>query len=164
MLNIPEIREYSANSYQGSNNAAIDQFREDQANAPLRESETDEQLLDLFFEQVDPVFKILHRSSLVEYLISGKPYLGYDLLHPAPAALAAAVRFASVSSLSKEQCMALFRATKDSMVSKYQTEVEDALARVDFIITNDMTVLQAFVLSLVRPARWSRHLVVCSGN
>jgi hypothetical protein len=98
------------------------------------------------------VFKILHRSSLIEYLIDGKTYLGYDLLHPAPRALAAAVRFASVSSLSKEQCIALFGTSKDSMVLKYQNEVEDALARLDFIITNDMTVFQAFVLSLVSPA------------
>lgn len=117
--------------------------------ATLTELQTNEQLLRLFFTQVDPVIKILHQQSLTEYALNGKPYLEYDPLHPAPAALVAAVRFVSVSSLSKEQCVDLFATTKESMASKYQKEAEDALARVDFITTNDMTVLQAFVLSLV---------------
>jgi hypothetical protein len=118
--------------------------------ASLTDLQINEQLLRLFFIQVDPVIKVLHQPSLTKYLLEGKPYLEYDPLHPAPAALAAALRFASVSSLSNEQCAKLFATPKESMVSKYQKEAEDALARVDFVITSDMTVLQAFVLCLVR--------------
>ena len=115
----------------------------------MTDLQINEQLLRLFFIQVDPVIKVIHQPSLTKYLLEGKPYLKYDPLHPAPAALAAAVRLASVSSLSNEQCAELFATSKESMVSKYQKVAEDALARVDFVITNDMTVLQAFVLCLV---------------
>lgn len=128
---------------------SIDLGNQSRLLASLTELQTNEQLLRLYFTQVDPLIKVLHQPSITKYLLEGRPYLEYDSLHPAPAAVAAAVRFASVSSLSSEQCDGLFARTKESMVSKYQKEAEDALARVDFVITNDMTVLQAYVLCLV---------------
>lgn len=43
----------------------------------------------------------------------------------------------------------LFNIEKAAVVAEFQKETEEALARADFVTTNDLTVLQAYVLSLV---------------
>lgn len=107
-------------------------------------------LCQVFLEQVDPVIKILHRPSLCSFLLDGKPYLDYALGDPAPTALACAVYYAATCVMDEGQCLVLFEVNKQSVVSKLQKETEAALSRADLVTTNDLTVLQAFVLSLVR--------------
>lgn len=110
-------------------------------------------LLDVFFRQVDPILKILHRPSLFAYLGQGRHYLNYERGNPAPAALAAAVFYISSATLSREQCLALFDERREIVIARYQEETKAALARADFLVTDDLTVLQAFVLSLVNSPR-----------
>ncbi|PYH89157.1 hypothetical protein BO71DRAFT_444765 [Aspergillus ellipticus CBS 707.79] len=112
-------------------------------------SHTHQQLCRIFLERVDPICKVLHRPSLKAFLVEGKPYLDYDLGHLAPTALAYTVYYAASCSLNDEECMRLFGVFKATMVARYQKEAESALARADFIITNDLTVLQAYVLFLL---------------
>lgn len=102
-------------------------------------------------QRVDLLCKILHRPSVKEFLVDGKPYLDYEPGHLAPIALAYSVYFAASCSLHDEESMRCFGIPKSSMIAKYQKEAEAALARADFITTNDLTVLQAYVLFLVRP-------------
>ncbi|PKX96376.1 C6 zinc finger domain protein [Aspergillus novofumigatus IBT 16806] len=106
-------------------------------------------LVDIFLRQVDPVLKILHRPSLCAYLLEGKPYLGYAPGHPVPAALASAVFYMASSTLAEDQCLALLGERKETVLARYNEETKAALGKVDFLVTNDLTVLQAFVLSLV---------------
>ncbi|PYH45062.1 Zn(II)2Cys6 transcription factor [Aspergillus saccharolyticus JOP 1030-1] len=108
-----------------------------------------QQLCQVFLERVDPVVKILHRPSLCAFLLEGKPYLDYEPEHLAPTALACAVYYAASCSLLEDECTRAFGVTKASLVAKYQGDVELALGRADYITTNDLTVLQAFVLFLV---------------
>lgn len=108
-----------------------------------------QQLFHIYLIRVDPVVKILHRPSLRKYLLEGRSYLSYDIWHPAPAALASAIYYAASCTLDEEQCLSLFNMNKATLINKYKNETEAALARVDFILTNDLTVLQAFVISLV---------------
>lgn len=89
--------------------------------------------------------------------MDGKPYLDYEPGHLAPTALAYSVYFAASCSLHDEESMRCFGIPKSSMVAKYQKEAEAALARADFITTNDLTVLQAYVLFLVRPPILTLH-------
>ncbi|KAH2495777.1 hypothetical protein KXW70_003243 [Aspergillus fumigatus] len=106
-------------------------------------------LVDIFLRQVDPILKVLHRPSLCAYLLEGKPYLDYAPEHPVPAALASAVFYMASSSLAEDQCLALLAERKETVLARYNDETMTALARVDFLVTNHLTVLQAFVLSLV---------------
>ena len=113
-------------------------------------SSTHQQLCCLFMHRVDPICKILHRPSLKAFLVDGSPYLDYEPGHLAPTALAYSVYYAASCSLSDEESMHSFGIPKSTMVSRYQKDAEAALARADFITTNDLTVLQAYVLFLVR--------------
>ncbi|KAF7113849.1 hypothetical protein CNMCM5793_004904 [Aspergillus hiratsukae] len=106
-------------------------------------------LVEIFLHQVDPILKILHRPSLCAYLLEGKPYLDYARGDPVPAALASAVFYMASSTLAEDQCLALFAEPKVMVLGRYKDEAKAALARVDFLVTNHLTVLQAFVLSLV---------------
>lgn len=106
-------------------------------------------LCDIFFHNVDPLFKILHRPSMQAFLKEDKPYLNYEQDHQAPATLASAVYLAAVCTLDTKDCQALFNTDKKSIVAEFQKESEIALAKADFVTTNDVTVLQAYIISLV---------------
>ncbi|RAL16344.1 Zn(II)2Cys6 transcription factor [Aspergillus homomorphus CBS 101889] len=108
-----------------------------------------QQLCRVFLERVDPVVKILHRPTLCAFLLEGKPYLDYELEHLAPTALASAVHYAASCSLLDDECTRAFGVSKASLVARYQREAELALGHADYLTTNDLTVLQAFVLFLV---------------
>lgn len=140
--------------------ASVDRFTKDVRNQEsttdadskaLSRLEVQKALLDVFLRQVDPIFKILHRPSLCAFLLEGKQYLNYDRGHPAPVALAAAVFYAASVTLSDEQSIGLCGERKETVVAKYKNEAKSALMKVDFLATNELTVLQAFVLSLVSP-------------
>lgn len=108
-----------------------------------------ELLCQVFLDRVDPVFKILHRPSLREFLQEGKPYLNYEPGHAAPEALACAVCYAAACSLGNEDCRSMFGKKKEFVTAMCQRETEAALVTADVVTTNDLTVLQAYVLSLV---------------
>ncbi|GKZ27197.1 hypothetical protein AbraIFM66951_005120 [Aspergillus brasiliensis] len=107
-----------------------------------------QKLLHTYFTQIDPIVKIVHRPSLLAYVPGGKCYLQYDLWHPAPAALASAIYYAASCTLSQEACRT-FGMDKASLISKYRKDLDCALERADYLVTNDLTVLQAFVISLI---------------
>lgn len=98
---------------------------------------------------MDPLFKLLHRPSLRAFLHDDQPYLDYEHDHQAPTTLAFAVFSVAVCTIDDSQCQLLFGLDKKSAFADLQKETEAALVKADFITTNDLTVLQAFVLSLV---------------
>ena len=108
------------------------------------------QLAEIYLTQVDPILKILHRPSVEAHLLSGDSYLHYRLCHPAPTALASAIYYAASCALSPEKCVSDFGIEKRLLISKYQKNTKSALEDADYMITDDLTVLQAFVISLVR--------------
>jgi hypothetical protein len=116
---------------------------------PLSEPVRRKVLLDVYLVHVDPILKILHRPSLCAYLNDRKNYLGYPREHPVPAALAAAVFYMATSVLSETQCLTFLAEGKQTVLTRYKRDTKTALAQVDFLVTTDLTVLQAFVLSLV---------------
>jgi hypothetical protein len=83
------------------------------------------------------------------FLKEGKPYLNYEQDHQAPATLASAVYLAAVCTIDSKECQALFHTDKKTIVAEFQKETEVALAKADFVTTNDVTVLQAYIISLV---------------
>ncbi|PYI00057.1 hypothetical protein BO71DRAFT_367596 [Aspergillus ellipticus CBS 707.79] len=116
---------------------------------PFHELQICQRLFQIYLAQVDPVIKILHRPSLHGYLSEGKRYLSYENSHPAPAALASAIYYAAICSLTQDQSLLIFGMGKNHLVSRYQREADAALERANFILTDDITVLQAFVISII---------------
>lgn len=95
------------------------------------------------------MFKILHQPSLAAHLIRGEHYLNYEIDYLTIEALDHSVYYAATASLTEEQCTSLFGARKSAIVAKYRLASEVALAHADPAATDDLTVLQAFVLYLV---------------
>ncbi|KKK21019.1 hypothetical protein ARAM_005099 [Aspergillus rambellii] len=106
-------------------------------------------LLQIFVDQVDPIFPFLPCTALRLYLTMSKPYLHYSLDHPAPSALALAVSYMTVSSMSSDQCSRTLGIHRQVLLEKYHKHTQSALEKVDYLNTEDLTVLQAFVLFLL---------------
>ncbi|KAJ5662055.1 uncharacterized protein N7477_009671 [Penicillium maclennaniae] len=113
-------------------------------------------LCEIFLRNVDPVFKILHRPSVRAYLIDDEPYLDYEPDHQAPLTLAYAIYYAAVCTIDDGQCQVIFGVDKKTVSTELQRETEAALVKSDFVTTNDLTILQAYVLSLQQLAARSQ--------
>ncbi|KAJ5168720.1 uncharacterized protein N7482_004314 [Penicillium canariense] len=111
--------------------------------------QTRRQLCEIYLRNVDPVFKILHRPTLRAFLRDEQPYLDYEPDHHVPNTLALAVYYAAVCTIDDPQCQLLFGMDKKAVTADLQKETDAALSRADFVTTNELAVLQAYVLSLL---------------
>ena len=109
-----------------------------------------QKLCQAYIDRVHPLVKVLHRPTLVAFLLHGKTYLHYRDTDPVLDLLRAAVFFLAVVTLTDEQCRSSFDTDKSSLTSTHRLACELALDRVGLISTEDITVLQSFVLYLVR--------------
>lgn len=64
-------------------------------------------------------------------------------------ALVFAVYYSAVISLEPEKVPELFGMDKESLLNRYRTAVENALANAKFLQSEELTTLQAFVLFIV---------------
>lgn len=107
------------------------------------------QLCHVYLRQIDPVIKILHKPSLSSCMLHGENYLGYPNKHPSHQAIRSAVCYSAASSMTEKQCRTMFHANKSSIMEGYRRLCETALERSGILATQDIAVLQAFVLYLV---------------
>ncbi|CAG7924513.1 unnamed protein product [Penicillium olsonii] len=107
----------------------------------------------IYFYNVDPLFKILHRPSVQSFLYEGQRYLKYELHDHAPNTLAAAIYYCALCSMEESQYTSLFSEPRETMVAQLQRETEVALLKADCTTSNDLTILQAYVLFLL--ATWT---------
>lgn len=106
-------------------------------------------LCQVYLNRVDPVVRIFHRPSLMDFLLDGKSYLDYQDTDPVLDVLRSAVFFVAIVSLTEEQCHSMFDADQTSLIATYRLACEVALDRAGLITTEDITVLQSLVLYLV---------------
>ncbi|KAJ5225807.1 hypothetical protein N7468_007032 [Penicillium chermesinum] len=151
-----ETEEFDSHNPEGFGNTLIgSETPESASNSPQSQRtfvitpDVRRSLCEIYLHNVDPVFKILHRPSLHAYLYDNKPYLDYPIDHQSPLTLAYAVYLAAVCTIDADQCQALFGIDKKTVVADLQKETEAALIKSDFVTTNDLTILQAYILSLV---------------
>ena len=107
------------------------------------------QLCQVYLRNVDPVIKILHGPSLRKWMLQGERYLGYPEGHASVEALSSAVCYSAASSMTENQCQAMFYTSKSSIAVDCRRACEVAIERSGILATRDITVLQAFVLYLV---------------
>ena len=84
------------------------------------------------------------------FLLDGKPYLDYHDTDPVLDVLRSAVFVVAAVSLTESQCHSIFDADRTSFIATYRLACEVSLDRAGLITTEDITVLQSFVLYLVR--------------
>lgn len=101
----------------------------------------------IFRENVDPLVKVIHASSIEPTILEAKDRL--DKIHRGLECLMFAMYYAAVTSMWEEECKAFFGEEKKTLLARYRFGVEQALARADFLQTDEMIVLQAFVLFLI---------------
>lgn len=114
----------------------------------LRPQENEILLLrDIYTENVDPMTKILHRTTLRKVL----PHATRDYSHVSRAeeVLLFSVYFAAVVSLHPSQCQSIFGQTKESLVSRFRLGVELGLSRASFLNSSNLMLLQAFTIFLI---------------
>jgi hypothetical protein len=103
----------------------------------------------IFLSNVDCVFKVLHAPSLKKYLFGHVKDLACS---PGPGGLEAlkfAIYYAATTSLNAEQCIKQLGEEKTTLLIRYRSSIESALARADFINTLELSTLQALVIFLV---------------
>ena len=93
-------------------------------------------------------------------MLDSESYLGYEEDHFSVEALRSAVCYSAICSMSEEQCQSVFHASKSIVAADYRVFSEGAIERAGLVTTNDITVLQAFVLYLVSnwPILYESHL------
>jgi hypothetical protein len=101
----------------------------------------------IFRENVDPLVKVVHAPSMEPTILQAKDRL--DKIHRGLEALMFAIYYGAVTSMWEEECLAFFGEDKSVLLTRYRFGVEQALARADFLQTDEMIVLQAFVLFLI---------------
>ncbi|KAK3075358.1 hypothetical protein LTR53_001363 [Teratosphaeriaceae sp. CCFEE 6253] len=107
-----------------------------------------ESLCELYFRNVDPVFKVLHAPSVRSHVKSGARYLDYDAGHRAVTALKFVLYYAALATATEEECVQLCGQPKALAIGQYRTMAEAALTQADYVISNDLTTLQSFIIYL----------------
>jgi hypothetical protein len=100
-----------------------------------------------FKENVDPLVKVLHIPTFDRTIIEAASNLAN--LPRALEALLFTIYYGAVTSLSGEDCLARFGEGKPVLLARYRFAIEQALARANFLITEEIVVLQALVLFLM---------------
>lgn len=99
-----------------------------------------------FLGNVDPLVKMLHRHS-VERLLH-QAIENPMSLRKSEEALLFSLYFASMTSMPPEGLQACFTTQKNTILTTYRAATEHALGQANFLVTEDLTTLQAFVLFL----------------
>lgn len=102
-------------------------------------------------ENVAPLVTILHQPSIRHLLIEASTNL--DSLDKNSEALIFAVYFSAVISMTPEQCVLQLGEERDVALHRYRFAVQQALARADFLNSQNLMLLQAAVLFLVAVQR-----------
>ena len=109
---------------------------------------------EVYFARVDPVFRVLYRpagKALLAAAAVGESLGGNGRLQEkGKEALLFAMYFAAVTSLTDEDCSQLFQQERMKLAAQFKSGLESAMTQADLLNTVDLTLLQAFVLYLVR--------------
>ncbi len=101
----------------------------------------------IYKENVDPLVKIIHIPSTEPTILEAKDRL--DKIHRGLEALLFAIYYGAVTSMWPEETRAEFGEEKNDLLARYRFGIEQALARADFLQSDEYIVLQAFVIFLI---------------
>ena len=118
---------------------------------------------NIFKANVDPVLKLLHIPTTEAAVL--KTAQGFDHVTKPMEALLFSIYFASIVSLSSDDCVVVLGIERQAALRKYRFATEQAFARAGFLSTQELTVLQAMLLFLtcVRRTDDSRYVWTMAG-
>ncbi|RMJ07446.1 hypothetical protein CDV36_012954 [Fusarium kuroshium] len=111
--------------------------------------ENRQKLWSIFKESVDPIVKILHLPTAEIKINEWLQQADTDGIPRNVNALLFAIYFAAVSSVEDDVCRDLLGCDRGRLVVEFRVAEENALSIAGFINTDDLMVLQAFVIYLV---------------
>ena len=106
-------------------------------------------LCDVYFRNVDPLFKVLHRPTTQVSISAAADNLNAGPLEPAQEALMFSIYFAAVTSLTQEQCQQHLAQDRENLLAQFKYGAETALANAQFLSSTELKSLQAFVIYVV---------------
>ncbi|KAF2840997.1 hypothetical protein M501DRAFT_1010158 [Patellaria atrata CBS 101060] len=102
---------------------------------------------DIYKDNVDTLVKILHIPTMEPKILNAAVNL--DSIPKGMEALMFAIYYGVATSLQPEDCLRELGEDRNSLLLKYKFALEQALARANFLVTDEMIVLQAFVIFLI---------------
>ena len=102
---------------------------------------------ETYKDRVDPLVKVLHIPSIQPTVLSAASHLSN--LSKGFESLLFTIYYAAVTSLDPAQCQQKFGEEKPVLLARYRFGIEQALARANFLTTEEIVVLQAFVIFLI---------------
>lgn len=117
----------------------------------------------IFKENVDPLIKIFHRPSTEKVVAAAAKSL--DHISKSMEVMMFAIYFAAITSLSEAESVSILGIEKQAALETYRFGFEQAMARADFLSTQELVVLQSFVLFLTCVRRFddSRYAWTLTG-
>ena len=106
-------------------------------------------LCTLYLRNCDPVYKVLHRPTLLRQVRAASANLDDIPGGKGMEALLFSMYYCAVISLAPEQCLQMFQCERDLILTKYRRGVEIALGKADFLNSTEVVTLQALTLFLV---------------
>lgn len=114
-------------------------------------------LFDIYFENVHPLCRILHRPTATALLSSSEELFDPNtgrLKFGSLEAITFAIFLAAVTSMPSIDCMARFGQERNQLLAQYKQSTEIALAQADYLNSMEIVTLQAFVLYIVSLPVW----------
>jgi hypothetical protein len=101
----------------------------------------------IFVEHVDPVIRMLHKPTAQKSIVEAKDSIA-EMSKPFEA-LMFSIYFASVTSMTEEECQIRLGENKDVLLIRYRFAVQQSFARAGFLSTHSIVMLQALIIYLV---------------
>ena len=106
-------------------------------------------LCTLYLRNCDPVYKVLHRPTLLRQVAAASANLDDIPGGKSTEALLFAIYYCAITSLTPDECVQMFQSDKNLLLTRYRRGLEIALGKADFLNSNDLVTLQALVIFLV---------------
>ena len=102
---------------------------------------------ETYKDRVDPLAKVLHTPTIEPTVLAAASHLAN--LSKGFEALLFSIYYGAVTSVSAADCQVKFGEDKNVLLARYRFAIEQALARANFLTTEEIIVLQAFVIFLI---------------
>lgn len=109
-------------------------------------------LMRIYIERVHPCSPIFHKPTMNHTLITTNELIDPVTKHykfPSIEAMTFAMYYSATMSMSNDECLQFFNEGRDQCLARYQQGTEIALAKADFLNSNEVVTLTAFILYLV---------------
>ena len=101
----------------------------------------------VYKQRVDPLVKVLHIPTLESTVLTAASHLAN--LAKGFEALLFAIYYGATTSLTTSECLEMFGEEREVLLTRYRFAIEQSLGRANFLTTEEIVVVQAFVIFLI---------------